>query len=272
MSTPPRTRSPHAKQTFPKASTPGESSLPPQGSEQEAADIDDAPSVLFALGAGSISVVLGFSLVDILARKTTATLAPWVIARGTGLALVVVTTALVSVGLWIAHPMRNKTKGIFHAITLNSAHKSLAGAGMVLLFLHISAIASDSFAKVGVLGAFVPLESQYRPIPVALGTLALYLMTVVGFTAWLKVRFKLFNWKMVHRYAIISFALVMIHGITVGTDTVAVGALYLGSAVMVTALAITRYMSDHPKSAPKVTRDLPSTSSNTSADTASPKA
>ncbi len=235
--------------------------LAPSSEEEQ----DDAPSLSFALGVGSISVALGFFLVHLLARKTTPTLAPWVIARGTGLALVAVTTALVSVGLWIAHPMRNKTKGLFHAITLNSAHKSLAGVGLVLLFLHVSAIISDGFAKVGLLGAFVPLQSQYRPIPVALGTLGLYMVLAVGFTAWLKVRFHLFNWKMVHRYAILSFAFIVIHGITAGTDTAVVAWLYAGSAVLVTTLAITRYISDHPK----VPRPAPARSSTQGAATQS---
>ena len=72
---------------------------------------DQAPSVFFALLVGSGSVIAGFATVRVLAGKTTPSLAPWVIARGTGLALVVVTTLLVCVGLWMTHPKRNKTGG-----------------------------------------------------------------------------------------------------------------------------------------------------------------
>ncbi len=232
------------------------SSLPdrerqPGSDRSETEDIEEqTPSVFFALLVGSASVIAGFAMVRVLARKTTPSLAPWVIARGTGLAMVVVTTLLVCVGLWMTHPKRNKKGGLLHPITLNAAHKTLAGTGAVLLFIHVSAIIADSFAKVGALGAFVPLMSGYRPIPVALGTLALYAVLTVGLTAWLKVRAKLFNWKMVHRYAVISFILIMIHGITAGTDTAVVAGLYVLATIAVTALAVTRYHFDRPASRP----------------------
>ncbi|MDA8102495.1 MAG: hypothetical protein M0Z34_05955 [Nitrospiraceae bacterium] len=223
---------------------PGPGNVAPGEAEEE------SPSVFFALLVGSASVVAGFAMVRVLARKASPALAPWVIARGTGLALAVVTTLLVCVGLWMTHPKRNKTGGLFHPITLNSAHKTLAGTGAVLLFIHISAIIADGFAKVGAVGAFVPLMSSYRPVPVALGTLALYSVLAVGVTAWLKVRVKLFNWKMVHRYAVISFILIMIHGITAGTDTATVAGLYIIATLAVTAMAVTRYHFDRPATRP----------------------
>lgn len=206
---------------------------------------EDSPSILFAVIVGSVSVVGGFELVHWLGAKAKPTLAPWLIARGTGLALVIITSLLVAVGLWMVHPKRNKRKSFPHIITLNSAHKSLAGVGSVLLFLHVSSIIADSFAKVGLLGAFVPLKSAYRPIPVALGTVALYLCLAVGFTAWLKVRTNLFNWKMVHRFAIAAYCLILVHGITAGSDTVLVSGIYVASAIVITILATTRYLFDH---------------------------
>ena len=225
---------------------------------------DEAPSVFFALLVGSASVVAGFAMVRVLARNATPALAPWVIARGTGLALAAVTTLLVCIGLWMTHPKRKKSGGLFHPISLNSAHKTLAATGAVLLFIHISAIIADSFAKVGTIGAFVPLMSSYRPVPVALGTLALYSVLAIGVTAWLKVRVKLFNWKMVHRYALISFALIMIHGIMAGTDTAAVAGLYIIGTLVVTVMAITRYHFDRPSNRPAPRPPRPAASDSAS--------
>ncbi len=207
---------------------------------------DDSPSVMFAALSGVTSVVAGFAMVHYLGRNTTPSLAPWVIARGTGISLIVVSSALVSVGLWIAHPKRNKKKGVVHVITLNSIHKSLAGVALVLLFLHISSIASDKFAHVGIVGALVPFKSSYRTIPVALGTIATYLVLVVGFTAWLKFRGKFGNWKQIHKVAIVGYGLLLIHGILAGSDTVIIGYLYAVSAITVTTLLATRYHFDRP--------------------------
>ena len=234
----------------PRSRKPLVDSVPPGPVQIESPPNDDGPSVFFALLIGSGSVMFGFWMIRLLAKQTTPALASWVIARGTGLALVVVTTMLVAVGLWMAHPLRNKKKSLLHPITLDAMHKSLAFAGMILLFLHISAIISDRYANVGIIGAFVPLKSHYRTFAVALGTVGLYLVAVIGLSAWLKVRFKHFNWKMIHRYAILCYFIVLCHGILAGTDTLAIGSIYLLSLLSISFLTVTRYLKEPTKPGP----------------------
>ncbi len=220
-------------------------------SEIKATDLspnaEDTPSVLFAIVVGSASVIGGFYLVRWLSKSSRPQIAPWVISRGTGLALVIVSSLLVIIGLWMVHPKRNKKKSFPHIVTLNSARKTLAAIGVVLLFLHVSSIVVDSFANVGLLGALVPFMSKFKAVPVALGTISLYSMVVIGFTAWLKVRFERFNWKTIHRFALFAYLVVMVHGITSGSDTVFLGALYIVSLLLVAILAVTRYIFDHPR-------------------------
>ena len=219
---------------------------PPENDSENDSDLAE-PSMMVAMLTGVLSVIAGFGMVHYLSRNTTVTLAPWVIARGTGLALVVISSALVAVGLWMVHPKRNKKKSRIHIITLNSIHKSLASVGLVLLFLHISSIASDKFAHVGLIGALIPFKSSYRTVPVALGTIATYIVLIVGFTAWLKFKGRFFNWKSIHRVAVIGYALILVHGILAGSDTVAVEYLYLISAVTITGLLASRYYYDRPR-------------------------
>ena len=225
-------------------------SVPPGPVHLEIPPDDSGPSIFFALLIGSGSVIFGFWMIQLLAKQTTHALASWVIARGTGLALVVVITMLVAVGLWMSHPLRNKKKSLLHPITLDAMHKSLAFAGMVLLFLHITAIISDRYANVGMIGAFVPLKSHYRTFAVALGTVGLYLAAVIGLSAWLKVRFQHFNWKMIHQYAILCYFIVLCHGILAGTDTIAIGFIYLLSLLLILFLALTRYLKEPTKTNP----------------------
>ncbi|MDA8196068.1 MAG: hypothetical protein M0019_02475 [Actinomycetota bacterium] len=210
-------------------------------------DAQEPPSVLMAIMVGTASVIGGYFLVNWLSRSSKPQIAPWVISRGTGIALVVVSSLLVIVGLWMVHPKRNKRKSFPHIITLNSAHKTLAAIGAVLLFLHIASIIADSFANVGVLGALIPFESRFKPLPVALGTISLYAMVAIGLTAWLKLRLEKFNWKTIHRFAIFVYFVVMAHGITAGSDTIFLGALYLVSLAVVAALSVSRYVLDHSK-------------------------
>lgn len=220
-------------------------------SEIKATDLGDesqkAPSLLFAIFISSLSVLGGFFLVDWLSRSSKPQIAPWVISRGTGLALVIVSSLLVIIGLWMVHPKRNKRRSFPHIVTLNSAHKTLAAIGAVLLFLHVSSIVADSFANVGLVGALIPLKSKFKSVPVALGTVSLYAMVIIGLSAWLKVRLERFNWKTIHRFALFVYLLVMVHGIMSGSDTVFLGAIYVISLLLVAALAVTRYIFDHPR-------------------------
>jgi DMSO/TMAO reductase YedYZ heme-binding membrane subunit len=107
--------------------------------------------------------------------------------------------------------------------------------------VHVVGIVLDRFANVGLLGTFVPGLSQYRTVPVALGTLSMYALLVTGLTARVTRLLPSGWWLKLHRLGLLVLALGWAHGILSGTDTTATGAIYGATFAAVLAAAAYRY-------------------------------
>jgi hypothetical protein len=141
---------------------------------------------------------------------------PWVVGRALGMAAYLAMVALVLAGLWLRHPWRHT--GRPHAETLLRLHAVLGAAVPVLLAAHVTSLALDRYAGVGWSGVFVPGAATYRPLPVALGVAALYLVVLVAATAGIGGRLVGRSWLPLHRLAVPAFALVWCHGLFAGSD------------------------------------------------------
>ena len=109
------------------------------------------------------------------------------------------------------------------------------------LVLHVALLALDPYAKVGVIGAFVPGLSEYRSPAVALGTVALYSMIVTAVTArWTRL-LPAGWWLKVHRLAAVAFLLSWTHAVLAGTDGGALLPLYLGTGLPILAFVAHRW-------------------------------
>jgi hypothetical protein len=164
---------------------------------------------------------------------------PWILGRGLGLAAFVSLGALTVLGLWVHHPWRLSTKGI-KPITLLRVHSDMAATTVTLVIAHLTALALDPYAHVGWVGALVPWQSPYRPGPVALGTLALWMLVLVGVTAGLAGVIGGGRWLLVHRLGWTSFAAALLHGVTAGSDALRLRMIYLIAGILVGSVAITR--------------------------------
>ena len=166
----------------------------------------------------------------------------WYVARGAGLAALLLLTISTAMGALISDRGRPSTRVIVQYV-----HRVAGALGLGLLALHIGTILADPWAKVGVTGALVPLSSSYRATWVALGSMAAYtflLITVLGFARGrmaaspraAKV------WRGVHALAYVGWAGSMMHGLKSGTDSSVgwVRWIYLGCAVAVIGSVVAR--------------------------------
>lgn len=162
----------------------------------------------------------------------------WLAARATGIAALVLLAAMVVLGVLLSHPDQAKWK---QAKRIYPWHETLWVFVIAFLGVHIASLLLDPYAGVSVLGAFLPGAANYRPVPVAIGTIALYAVLVSGATArWTKLLPSGF-WLKLHRFAALGLAFGWVHGVTAGTDSVALELLYGVIAVGVTAAAVYRY-------------------------------
>lgn len=185
--------------------------------------------------------VVGVGIVALLVGGTLDGEAPaWVLGRALGLASYTLLLALVSAGLFLAHPWARHLRWPAATSRLH-LHVMLAVFTGVFTAGHVVVLATDPWAGVGWLGAVLPMASQYRPIPVTLGVVALWAGLITGVTARLAGRFAGRLWWPIHKVAIVLFGLVWAHAVLTGADVVALRGFYLATGAAVIALAITRY-------------------------------
>jgi hypothetical protein len=186
-----------------------------------------------------VALLAGHFLAELSAPALHSRMLPWILSRGLGLAALLSLAALTGLGLWLHHPWRASISGV-RPISWLRAHSALAATTVMLVVAHLTAIALDRYAHVGWLGALVPWRSAYRPSPVALGTLALWMIILVGASAGLAGVIGGGRWLAIHRMAWLSFAAAWLHGVTAGSDTARLRLIYLATGIAVTSVAATR--------------------------------
>jgi predicted ferric reductase len=143
----------------------------------------------------------------------------WYIARGAGLAALVLLTASTAIGAFMTGRGRSTTR-----VTWNYVHRVTASLGLAVLALHIGSILADSYAHVGWVGAIVPFTAGYRPTWVGFGTLAVYVTVLVAAVGFARRRIATSErgvrvWRWLHGLAYVGWGLAVLHGFNSGSDS-----------------------------------------------------
>lgn len=199
----------------------------------------------------TVATIAGGAVVGVFAGQIATAvsgnrMAPWIVGRATGLAAYLLMVLLVLAGLLLSHPWRAEF-GRPNTLTRIRVHAALAGAAFVMTGLHIAVLATDDHAGVGWAGALVPMGAQYRPVPVTLGLVGMWLGLAAGVTAALAPRIRPRAWWPVHKVAIVSIVAVWAHAVLAGTDSAALLTWYLATAGLVIAVAASRYLAVSPQ-------------------------
>lgn len=172
-------------------------------------------------------------------------MAPWMIARATGISAYLLLVLLVVLGLLLSHPSRTRVARPSPATRIR-LHIVLAALTLALTIAHIVVLATDRFAGVGWRGASLPMQSAYRPAAVTLGVLGAWAGLVVGSTALLAGHLPQRLWWRVHKVAIVALLLVWLHGVLAGGDTAMLRWLYLSTGALIAVVALSRYAARTP--------------------------
>lgn len=199
---------------------------------------------LTGLAAVALPLAAGFGFARLFAPTLHSRYFPWLTGRALGIAAYLALTALVVLGVWIRHPWRLR-RPLIHSETRLRVHATLATATIALVAGHLVTLASDKYAGVGWIGAFVPFKAVYRPTAVSLGVIAMLFMVLLVVTARSAGRIGARHWLAYHRLAAVNFALVWFHGVLAGTDTAALRLLYVATGGFVVFLTLTRYTMSH---------------------------
>jgi methionine sulfoxide reductase heme-binding subunit len=177
----------------------------------------------------------------------------WHLNRSTGLVLLVLLTLTVVLGTLST---RGEAGSRLPRFAVQALHRNLALLTAVLLALHVATAVLDEFVDIRWWQAFLPWELRYEPLWLALGILALDLLVAVVVTSVVRARMDHQSWWWVHLAAYPVWALSVVHGLLLGTDSEAgwVRATYAGCGLLVVLAVLVRVAGRRPSEADTRTR------------------
>lgn len=119
---------------------------------------------------------------------------------------------------------------------LQDLHRWMGGAAMLMTALHMVSLMLDSWARFSVSQLLVPSAASYRPVPVALGIVAFYLLAAVQGSSLLMHRLPRRFWKGLHYASYAAVLLVSLHAGWSGSDVGAWG--YQLTAILLLLLLV----------------------------------
>jgi sulfoxide reductase heme-binding subunit YedZ len=136
----------------------------------------------------------------------------WLAARSAG--LVAWGLAGLATILGLAMAARKVERGA----EVRELHRHLTLAALIALAGHGLAIALDPFLKAGLTGVLVPLTIGYRPLAVAAGILAGWLLVAFAGSWYERRRLPRGAWRRLHRFAPAVLVISTVHALTAGSD------------------------------------------------------
>jgi sulfoxide reductase heme-binding subunit YedZ len=186
----------------------------------------------------------------------------WLVSRASGLMLLVTFSAVMILGVAVK---QGSVPRRVQRFTTAEVHRTLSLFAVALLALHIVTAVLDPFVSIGWWATVIPFASHYRPLALALGTLAIDLGGAVLLTSIFRRRLGHRIWRATHWLAYLSWPVAVLHTLSAGNADMKiwwVAAIVWGSISAVGAAVVLRLTSrgDHTqcgRPAPSLPRSGP---------------
>jgi len=142
----------------------------------------------------------------------------WFATRGAGIVSLLLSTAVVCLGLMTALRFERRAWPRFLTVEL---HRSIALVSVIFVAIHVVTAVLDPFTSLGIFAALIPLASSYRPVDVAFGVISVYLVLAVLLTSLIRDRLSQRTWRAVHWLAYAAWPMAVLHSLTAGSDAFA---------------------------------------------------
>jgi predicted ferric reductase len=139
----------------------------------------------------------------------------WYTTRASGVVALVLLTASMCLGVLTTTRLAMPRLPRF---AVSELHGRISLIALVFVLLHVVTAVFDTYVSIGLTAAVVPFTSVYRPLPVALGTVAFDLLLAVTATSMLRRYLNPRLWRGVHWLVYASWPIAFVHGIWIGTD------------------------------------------------------
>jgi predicted ferric reductase len=165
----------------------------------------------------------------------------WYTVRASGYTALVLLTLSMVLGLLLSLNVKSARWPRFLTTDLHSFTTLVA---LVFVGIHMVATVLDPFMHFGLSGALVPFASGYRPIGMAAGIVATYLMLAVWVSSRLQKRIGWHRWRKLHYAVFVVYAFAVAHTLLTGEDGSTTWGRWIvvSSVVLVSALTALRAM------------------------------
>lgn len=97
-------------------------------------------------------------------------------------------------------------------------HRFLGTLTLAFTGVHVAGLVFDSYVHFGWLELLIPFASSWRPVPVALGIVTMYLLVAVHVSSIFMKRMPRAWWRRIHLSSYLLFWTGLVHGATSGAD------------------------------------------------------
>jgi len=165
----------------------------------------------------------------------------WYVTRAGGIVAFAILTASICVGLTLSGRPRLRN---WPRVALEDVHRFLGLLAGFFVAVHVAVLLVDGYLPFSPAELLVPGLSPFRPLPTALGVVALELLVALALTNHYRRRIPHRVWLRAHRLNLGVWGLSLVHGIGSGTDTTRAWALglYAVSTAAVSGLTAWRLL------------------------------
>lgn len=157
----------------------------------------------------------------------------WHLARASGIVAWLMLTAVMLWGIVLASDLFPEHR---RPAWLLNVHRWLGGLTLTFVGIHLGALVADSYVGFTLAELAVPLASDWKPVPVALGVVALWGLIVVEVSSLARRRLSKRTWRGIHLISYGVYWLTSLHGTFAGTD--ATNRVYVGTSIATLAAMI----------------------------------
>ena len=139
----------------------------------------------------------------------------WYIARSSGLVAWILLAAAMLWGLLLATRVFGRNPG---PKWLTDLHRFLGALAVVFTTIHIGALVADNYVQFGIKEVLVPMASPWKPVAVAAGVVAFWILLAVEISSLLMKHMPRRLWRAIHLTSFVLFLSATAHAFTAGTD------------------------------------------------------
>jgi methionine sulfoxide reductase heme-binding subunit len=139
----------------------------------------------------------------------------WYASRATGVVALLLTTAVVLLGLMVTR--QGRLPGL-PRFAVSGLHRNMSLIAVVFVAVHVLTAVADSYVTIPLTAAVIPLASPYERLWIGLGAVSLDLTLAVIVTSLVRRHLSRRLWRAVHLLAYAAWPVAWLHSITSSPD------------------------------------------------------